>query len=206
MISSIDEIAKHPIVFVLYRSGSSGEFFAHAITQSFDSITSTQYYWKTSSRMEHEDCFKHILKSGIANVDINDIIVKFNEYMAVYEPVATAHLATVHPKGNSLEIITKYFSHCPIIEIVTFNDSSKKFLKIAVTSKLPGHPLDTLNSNCCDYHCEKHLLVEWSDIIFDTRKVFDQLQNFLSMTGDYNKFCLLVDDYKLRNQTLLDQL
>lgn len=207
MITSIDEITKHSIIFVLYRSGSSGEFFSHAITQSFESITPTKYFWKTQSRLVYVDCFRHSLSSGMPVVNLNRIIDSFNEFLEINRPTATTtHIALVHPKGNSLEIITKYFSHCPVIEIVTFKEVSKRFQILAANSKIPDKPLVTSVDDCSNYKCEKHLLVEWQDIIMDTKKVFDQLQEFLSVPGDYKKFSMTVDDYKQRNQQLLDQL
>jgi hypothetical protein len=206
MINSIDEIAKHPIVFVLYRAGSSGEFFAHAITQSFDSITKTNYAWENQTRVKYFDCFKHSLNSGFDTVTEKRMVAGFNDFLDFNKPTGTTHIGLVHPKGNSLEILTEHFSHCPVIEIVTFDDISKNFQLLAANSKIPGAPTVTNSYNCTGYNCKKQLLVEWKDIMFDSKKVFDHLQEFLSTTGDFQKFCLNVNEYKIRNCQLLDQI
>lgn len=214
MIHNIEEITNLPIVVVLYTAGSSGEFLAHALTQSFDQITKTYQFWETKNRCKYFDIFDRNLNSGFDSIDHNEIIQKVNLYLEKNQPTNTINVATAHPQPSSISFLWEFLRYSSIIEITVNQPRSKKFLGLAGNNKItdvsPGSLKDIMKiPGQIEVTFPNHLKVEWEDIMLtNTDKAFDNISQFLNLQGNSSKFVEFVDDYKNRNAdliTLLDE-
>jgi len=212
-IKSIQEIATLPIIVVLYRAGTSGEFFSHAITQSFDSITKTDQFWQNNNRCKYLDLFNRNLNSGFETIDHNEIIRGIGIYFDRNNPTDTTHIVMAHPDASSMIFLQEHLSFAHFIEITANNFKSKKFMAIAAKTKI-AQTSDKININFSrlppgqvEKKFPKHLCIEWEDFVLnDTESVFYSVSEFIQKPGNIDTFCSCVADYKQRNLDLLNTL
>jgi hypothetical protein len=209
MIKNINDLNKLPMCVLLYTTGTSGEFIAHALTESVTGITKTRQHWENVTRCKYFDLFDRTLTSDIDQpIDTNKVVSGVNLYLDENDPNDTVHLGLIHPKKFTLEFIQQYIPDVPIIEIVTEKMPSKLFRFLSqnkVGIEISNSPY--FKHNNCGYHGPYHLRVEWDDLLIDNvDQSFKKIINFIQLDGSVNKFKLLVADYLERNSNTIDKI
>jgi hypothetical protein len=124
-IKSFEDIKQFSIIILLYRTGSSGEFIATALSKTLNNFAQAIFYKKSEERWDFQDAFWKSLNGGWSNIDPDDVISRFRLYLNDKSNVTeTTHIALAHPLGASLKFINQYLYECPIIEIITKNKLS----------------------------------------------------------------------------------
>ena len=119
----------------------------------------------------------------------------------------------VHPKVNILNYVNQHFSHVPVIEITTKLALSRRFRFLARSAKIEKTSFyhetrQTFEMMPIDhgFQFKHHLTIEWSDLVIDfSEQAFKNTQQFLNQYGEKNTFLELIQDYRTRNQSLIDQ-
>jgi hypothetical protein len=229
MIQSVDNLKCYPIVILMYRTGSSGEFIAGALTQSIPAFVKTQEEWIGPGRKNFADALGKTLNGGWQHIVNEDVVKRFNWYLEVNQPQQNLlQLVLSHPDQSSLDFIQQYLNHAPIIEITTHNPISTKFMSLArrkvsyedfiaagdktILGRTKEQYKNILNRtllfhNHGGYQAHQHIHVEWESLmISDTEKSFNHICNFLNCAGSVDYFKSLVKEYIDRNQYILDQI
>jgi hypothetical protein len=214
MIDSVEDLNQLPILLLLYPSGSSGEFLAYALSESFPAITDADQHWENHSRCKYTDLFNRQLNSGLREINNNDVVAGVNSFLSKND-LSEIHVGLLHPKKPSVDFVKKYLPHAPIIEIVTHQLKSKKFRHTASFGKIPHYndsDVERYNKewdthyglyNQCHYNGERHLRIEWEDILLTrVSEMFNLIEQFVGKRGDIDKFKSMIDDYLLRNQEI----
>lgn len=201
------DFSQYPVLLLLYFTGSSGEFIAHALTQSIPAITKTQQFWENQTRCKYFDFFDRALNSGNDRVDEETVHAGIQRYLELNKPNTTTHLGLVHPHPASLHFVSQYFKSSPLIEITLKSPVSQKFRHLAASSKVNSGEVYRLKKYESGFAHEPKLLLEWDEIILTkTKETFQQIQEFLNVDGSVETFELLIQDYCRRNQDLISQL
>jgi hypothetical protein len=208
----IEELNQQPLILVMYHSGSSGEFFAHALSQSLNTVTHPEISWENHTRCKFGDFFGRSLNGG-AEVINNDLVIeRIKQFFRSAIKIKQYHIGLSHPYPTaSIEFIKKYLPDIPIIEITVESNLSKKFKFYAANLKIPPETRRFIPKEFSEdlawpsvYQSKRHLYVEWSDLILlDTKSSFEKIKNFLNIDGNSDKFLELINDYKERNADLL---
>ena len=209
----VEELHLQPLIVIIYQTGNSGEFFAHALTESFDEITKTSVHWENKSRCKYSDYFGRSLTYNNGQVDHDYLISRTEEFLSTAKSLRKYHIGLAHPMNSSVQFIKNYLYGLPIIEITRVEEISQKFAYQAKYAKV-SPDLVIGSSQEWRYEMQRHtmsppnyLKVEWSDLILDnTEQIFQKIQNFLNITGNQQKFKELVEDYKHRNHDLLERV
>lgn len=214
MITSIAQLNTVPLVFVLYYAGSSGEFFSDALTQCFDHIHCPGSQWENYNRVKFQDFFGRSFNESKDLVSDDIIIQRVNDYLRVNDIGNKTCVAMVHPSPKILRYINQYFAHVPTIEITSLSELSRRFRFLARSAKIEktaDYPkqtrelFETMSMNH-GYQFQHHLTIEWSNLIIDSsEQCFENIQQFLNHTGQKDVFLKLIQDYRRRNQNLIDQ-
>lgn len=202
------ELAKVPTVFVFYFSGSSGEFLARTLTETFVDIARNHAWWEDDNRVKVRDLYGRSFNSGDEYFDDDIVLRRANTYFENLEKPGKVHLGLMHPHHMVVPYFLKNFSHHPVIEITLIRPESQLFAHIASRQKIKhidqtAHaPLHRSHSwiipNC--------LQVEWYDLMFKPQCVFDAVSKFLNLSGDQQLFVDFVEEYKTKNQDLVGQI
>jgi len=229
MIQSVENLKCYPLVILMYRTGSSGEFIAGALTQSIPAFTKTQEEWIGTGRKNFADALGKTLNGGWQHIVNEDVVERFNWYLKDNPSQQhLLHLALSHLDQSSLDFIQQYLNHAPIIEITTHNPISIKFKNLArkkvsyenyitagdkaMFGQTKEQYEQTLNStlspnSVSSYRAHQHIYVEWENLMMsDTEKSFDYICNFLNCSGSVDCFKSLVKKYIDRNRYILDQI
>jgi hypothetical protein len=208
MVSSLDEIKKYNILFLLYPSGSSGEFLAYALSKCIDTIANPPGEWENTSRMKFADCLGRSLNAQDVEPDAQTVVDRFNLHLESTDVSNNRiSVALVHAHTTGVDYITTQFSHAPVIEITTTDFKSQQFRDLAATEKIGPSNRNCFYHTQSDLNVPRHLRVNWSDLfLHDAEAQFDQITNFLNVSGDRAKFLELVKNYLARNQHLVEQL
>lgn len=211
MINSISELKNFPLLFVLYYAGSSGEFLSDTLSQCFDHLHSPGSVWENEHRVKFEDFFGRSLNEGTSLVPEDVIVQRANHYLNNFNPETKTCIAMVHPRPDPLNFVKTYFDNSPVIEITSCNELSKRFRLLARRSKIENTVLGDAKVEYNTLSVQRHdmfkhqLMIEWEDlIIHDPANSFVKIQEFLGHSGSQETFMHCVEDYKKRNQTLLD--
>jgi hypothetical protein len=209
MITSVDALNKLPAILLMYTTGTSGEFIAHALTESFPDITKTSQHWENVTRCKYFDLFDRTLTSDIDRpINITKVINAVNFYLDENYPNNTIHIGLVHPKKFTLEFIQQHIPNVPIIEITTEQMQSKLFRFLSqskVGRDIPDAPY--FKHNNCGYQGSQHIRIDWHDLLIgNTELMFNQIENFIQCKGSMEKFKVLVNDYLERNVDTIKQL
>jgi hypothetical protein len=226
-IKSFEDIKQFSIIILLYQTGSSGEFIATALSQTLNNFAKGIFNKKSEDRWDFQDAFWKSLNGGWSNIDPDDVISRFRLYLNDKSNVTeTTHIALAHPLGASLKFIKQYLYECPVIEIITKNKLSFDFMNAAknkVSLEDFTSAADRLSASDIEkemfkstfynlqvkkesgYMADKHLKIEWQDLMFDTAKSYRSIEQFLNCQGSVEKFQLLVNDYLLKNKSIIDQ-
>lgn len=209
MIKTINDLNKLPILILLYTTGTSGEFIAHAITKSFPGITPTKQQWENVTRCKYFDLFDRTLTSDIDRpINADKVVDGVNLYLDENDPDRTMHLGLVHPKKFTLEFIQQYIPDVPIIEIVTEQMPSKVFRFLSqskVSARAPDAPY--FKHGTSGYQGARHLRLEWNDLLIENvDQSFNKIENFIQLNGSVNEFKFHVNDYLQRNADTIKRL
>jgi hypothetical protein len=206
MLRSLSDLSQYPLIFILYPAGTSGEFLAHALSQCVPEIFQAPAAWEGQHRMKFTDCLGRRLAVGATDVDESDVIDQFNYFLEHFGPVADRHLvATAHPDDSSTRWIQQHCAQCPVIEITTAQYASQRFRDLAATEKIGPKERDCYNYHTSGKIFRRHLKVEWLDLCLkDTRRCFHEICGFIDLPGQNDLFCALMQDYRQRNQHLID--
>ena len=206
----INTFNTQPVVLIMYRPGSSGEFVAHALTESIPEITKTLSTWENQTRVKYSDYFGRSLNSGDSAIDpavvVQRINLFFNQRSAI---INKYHIGIMHPNAASVGFVSKYFAHCPVIEITRTSEISQKFGTTASQSKIEKTAIRPASAQNLpvEYHAQHHLKIEWEDLMLNkTSSMFAQILEFLQVSGDDTTFTNSVQDYLHRNKSIIDQL
>lgn len=212
MLDSLNEISKQPVVILLYNGGASGEFLAHALTQTVDQFSKTQTSWENNNRCIFGDYFGRTLICG--PVDHKLLLSRVNLYHSNLQIKADWHLGLAHKELIYLEFLQTWGSEWPVIEITTADAVSAKFQQLAQNHKISQQDILTqenllrhsnVQMSFGDFRPKKHLKVEWKQLMLtNTKNTYLDLVGFLGGSAQVEKFLLLVDDYKKRNQNFID--
>lgn len=210
MYVDINNFNTQPVVLILYQPGSSGEFFAHALTDSISDISKTLSTWENQTRVKYSDYFGRSLNSGDSVIDPDTVISRINLFFNQRTAIINKyHIGIMHPNAASVGFVTEYFAHCPVIEITRTSELSQKFGTNASRNKIEKTAIrkTAVHKTPVTYHADRHLKVEWEDLMLNNPSgVFAQVLEFLQVTGNTDKFISMVQDYLQRNQSIINQL
>lgn len=208
MISDLRDLGNYDIAIVLYPSGSSGEFLAHALSLCFKGFPQIDYSWEKSSRMKFKDCFGRSLNGADEPVADSTVIQRFNQYLEETRAGANDRLIGLsHPHLRSIEFIHSVLPQARVLEITTCHPDSQKFRNMAATEKIGPKQRATHLYKHTGHCFAKHLKIEWKELfVSHTQQRFHDIENFLQQTGDFEKFTHTVNDYVQRNQHLINKL
>ena len=213
----IEDLSQQPLILIMYYSGSSGEFLAHALSQSLNTVTHPKIEWENQTRCKVGDYFGRSLNGGSEVINNDLVLERIDNFLKSAVDIKQYHIGLAHPyPAASTEFIKKYLSDVPIIEITVNRDISKKFKFYAANLKIPTEIRKIVTSKellstqpetltwTSVYQSNRHLYVEWSDLILlDSKSTFEKIKEFLNIDGDADKFLEMIDDYKERNTDLL---
>jgi hypothetical protein len=206
MLNSMQELAHHSVVVVLYNSGASGEFVAHALSESIEEFSKTVMIWENKNRCKFQDFFGRSLNNGQIVEDL--LIKRINLYFENIVTPGPWHMGIAHGQPEYIDFLQKYGHNWPVIEITTLHPVSKKFQHLARNEKLSD--LKTLipkkNFTCLDmgFKVPNHLQIEWNDLLLaDTKNTYNKIIEFLGAHGNPSRFQTMVDDYINKNQDLI---
>lgn len=208
----IEDLNQQPIILIVYHSGSSGEFFAHALSQSLYTVTYPEVTWENQTRCKFGDFFGRSCNGGSETMDNELVLKRINLFFESAVEIKQHHIALAHPTASSIDFIKQYLPDIPIIEISIIKELSKKFKFYAANSKIPAENRRNIPTSFqFDWkpqHCaKKHLYIEWSDLILtDTANAFNKIKEFLNIDGDTDKFLQMVENYKTRNLDILKSI
>lgn len=209
----IEDLNQLPLILIMYHSGSSGEFFAHALSQCLETVTHPAVTWENQSRCKFGDFFGRSLNGGSTVIDNNIMLDRIKLFFEDAVEVKQHHIGLSHPyPPSSIEFIKQYLSDIPVIEITITSEISRKFKFYAANAKIPASsrsyvPTTELLPSFqwpSVYQAHKQLSVEWADlIILDPAGEFNRIKQFLGITGNTDKFVSMIKDYRERNIDLL---
>ena len=206
-LGEISELAKIPTVLVLYFAGSSGEFLAQTLADSFDSIAKRASWQEDAGRIKFLDLYGRSLNGGNTYFDDQIVLDRANEYFESLEKSGSLHIGLLHPHLNSMPYFLKNFSHHPVIEITAKNHHSKTFATLAALEKIKHIQVhNTRRKFEHNYTIPNCLQIEWQDLIFAPHNAFEKISDFLKITGNKQKFIDLTEQYKVTNKKLFDQV
>jgi hypothetical protein len=202
MITSLQQLVDQPVVVVLYRSGSSGEFVSWALSQTIQQFCKASMNWATSNRCIFEDFFQRSLHCGPVTDEV--IIPRVNHYLEKFGSGGSWYMGMSHQRPEHLDFLSQWATQWPIIEITTGQQVSKKFQNLARHQKLNSQQKDP--RSMCQITFPRHLRVEWTDLLLDdVENAYRKIVDFLGAQGDFEQFRLLLDDYLNKNQSLIQQ-
>jgi hypothetical protein len=209
MLNSITEISNCPVVILLYKAGSSGEFLSYALTQSIDQFTKMITVWE-NNRCIVQDYFGRTLLFGPITEDI--LLSRINLFYETTNSKGVRHMGLSHHNPHQIDFIKNYGATWPVIEITTLTPTSIKFQYLASTIKIPKeYQLSPINKNgkittALDFglNPSQHLQIEWSELFLtDIRTTYFKILKFLNCNGDVDYFVDMVNDYVNKNQNLI---
>lgn len=211
MLDSVKNLGGQPVVILLYNAGASGEFIAHALSETIDQFSKTPALWENQSRCKFGDYFGRTLTCGPI---INEVLLqRVNLYYDNLKDLKAWHLGLAHCESVYLDFILEHGSAWPVIEITTNMPTSQKFQALARNSKIPQEFLNqprlpgATRPNTKQLAWKKHLAVEWSELIMtDTIHCYSKIVEFLGGNGNTDGFVDMVQNYKMRNQDLIKEL
>lgn len=214
MLTSLKEISNHPVVILLYKSGASGEFLSHALTQSIYQFTKTPATWENTHRCIVQDYFGRSLLVGPLTEDV--LLPRINLYFKMARVIGTRHIGISHFQPHQIEFIKNYGATWPVIEITTLHPVSEQFQQLARNSKIPNKYQPTsydknnkINATAKDigFVPNRHLKLEWVELFqTDTCNAYSKILKFLDCTGNVDQFVDMISDYVNRNQRLLQEI
>lgn len=207
MVTSLDDIKKHNIVFVLYPSGGSGEFLASSLSTTVDNMAQPKFNWEAGNRVKFADCLGRSLNAAAGELPEQLVVDRFNLYLMdtdTSDNRMSIALAHVHELG--VRYTLEHFSHAPIIEITTNDYVSQKFRDLSSWKKIGIKIYNSFIHKDCKQDYPKHLKVNWSDLFLtNTAHEYQRILDFLNATGDTEAFVGAVKEYCQRNQDLISQ-
>ena len=210
MLTSIKEISNHPVVILLYKAGSSGEFLSYALTQSINQFTKMKTLWENNNRCVVQDYFGRTLLFGPITEDI--LLPRINLFFEMAKSKGARHMGLSHHNPHQIDFIKNYGATWPVIEITALQPISIKFQQLAKASKIPKeYQLSPFNKNVkittaldMGFNPGHHLQIEWSELFLtDIRTTYFKILKFLDCTGDVDYFVDMVDNYVNKNQNLI---
>lgn len=212
MSFSLEEISQHPVVVILYRSGASGEFVAHALSQTIDQFSKTTTTWENEHRCKFQDYFGRTLNAG--DIDPQILSDRIDLYFENLVDRRQWHMGLSHCMQDYMEFLSTVGRDWPVIEIVTQQPRSVFFQKLAIETKVHGGelkqldfqmPVTPLTSWQLKFRATRHIQIEWQDFILDRpQDSYQQVLEFLGGTGNTDQFVDMVNDYKKRNHELIE--
>lgn len=210
MIKDLNQLSTLPALIILYPEGSSGEFLAHALTESLATITETHQHWENENRCKYFDLFDRTLTSSTRILFEDAVLAGINSYLEKNNPNGHLSIGLVHPAYNCIKFLEKYAKDTPTIEIVTHKPQSKQFRYTAAYNKIGGPGFDSsyyLNYDDSGYTANNHLKLEWSDIFLDsTELALENIKKFVRRTGSVDQFKNMVANYLHRNSEIVEQI
>ena len=212
----VKDLSLQPINILMYVAGSSGEFLAWALSKCLTGFSYNDQAWENNSRVKYLDVLKRSLNGGNPEIDPQTVVRRYNEYQSESHP-GTQHIAMAHPSEVVIDFIKQYLPTAPVLEITLNSQISKEFALKSVQEKINN--TDYINSGQAArpqglelsmikfendyrprrYQSQKHLCIEWEDIIInDTLQQFTSIQEFFGTGGDATKFVSMITDYKSR--------
>lgn len=209
MITKLDDILNYSPVILLYPAGASGEAFAYTITQSFPDVSKSPHHWENGSRCKMLDFFNRSLTTGLNEVTEELVVKGVNIFLDHVIDLKDRNIALSHHNHESLNFIQEFLPKVPVIEVTTYTDLSKKFRHIGIKNKITP----VVNAKAvraytnCGIRFRHHLQIEWSDLFLtNPMVVLKRLEEFLGMSGDQEIFISVINDYLVRNKSLIDQI
>jgi len=205
-LREIADLAKIPTVFVFYSSGSSGEFLAQTLADSFDSIAKNRAWWEDAGRVKFCDLYGRSFNSGEEYFDDDIVLRRANSYFETLEKTGSLHVGLLHPNHNAMSYFLKNFSHHPVIEITAKTQQSRLFATLASIEKIKHIQVHKPRRFYHDYIIPNCLQIEWQDLMFTPQDTFQKISDFLKIAGDKQKFVDLTEQYKVINKKLFDRV
>jgi len=209
MLTSIKEISNHPVVILLYKAGSSGEFLSYALTQSINQFTKMITVWE-NNRCIVQDYFGRSLLCGPITEDI--LLPRINLFFEMTNSKGMRHMGVSHHNPHQINFIKNYGATWPVIEITALTPISIKFRNLAGSIKIPKeYQKSTFNKNeknttalDMGFNPGDLLQIEWSELFLtDIRTTYFKILKFLDCNGDVDYFVDMVNDYINKNQNLI---
>ena len=206
MLHNLKDLDQYRLIFILYPSGTSGEFLGHALSQCVEGIFSPPTAWEAGSRMKFTDCLGRRLAVERSWPAESDVVSQFNYFLEHYGATKQQHLLSMaHPNDTSIAWIQQHCHTAPVIEITTGLYASQRFRDLAATEKIGPKERDCYRYQRSGAVFAKHLEIEWMQwILTDTLGSFEQICGFLELPGDGQGFQGMVADYRRRNSHLID--
>jgi hypothetical protein len=212
MLTSIKEISNHPVVILLYKAGSSGEFLSYALTQSINQFTKMTTLWENNNRCIVQDYFGRTLLFGPVTEDI--LLPRINLFFEMAKSEGVRHMGLSHHNPHQINFIKNYGATWPVIEITVLHPVSNKFRYRSQGSKIskeyqlipPNYNPNEKITTALDmgFNPGNHLQIEWSELFLtDIRTTYFKILKFLDCTGDVDYFVDMVDNYVNKNQNLI---
>ena len=192
MLTSIKEISNYPVVILLYKPGSSGEFLSYALTESINQFTKMTTLWENNNRCIVQDYFGRTLLFGPITEDI--LLPRINLFFEMSKSKGVRHMGLSHHNPHQIDFIKNYGATWPVIEITALQPISIKFRQLAGTSKIPKeYQLGPINKNekittalDMGFNPGHHLQIEWSELFLtDIRTTYFKILKFLDIVNDY---------------------
>ena len=210
----IEHLDSMPVVLLLYHAGSSGEFLAHAISQSMDSVTRAQAQWEKQTRCKYRDFLGrtlNCLEPGFVIADDTVIESRIQAFFQSAVDIRQQHIALMHPHPKMIEFVQTRMPNSAVIEITCCTEESQKFKFLASRQKIQRninqHAQYSKTPWPCVYTARNHLQVEWSNVFLHQPQMeFQRIATFLQTTGNSELFLDLLQDYIHRNQHIVNDI
>lgn len=209
---SLEEISQHPVVVVLYNSGSSGEFLAYALSQTINQFSKTTMTWENGYRVKFQDYFGRSLIAG--DIDTQILSDRVSLYFENLLDTRQWHMGLAHCNQNYMNFLSTIGRDWPVLEIVAQRPRSVCFRKLSTETKVHNRdpklfdfqmPEINLTSLQQKFKFNKHIQIEWQDFILDDpENSYKQVLEFLGGAGNSDQFLSMVDDYRKRNHKLIE--
>jgi hypothetical protein len=213
MLSCLSQINQVPGINIIYISGSSGEFFSFALSESFPGISKfhNKFSGQTNcyshnNRVLFNDFFGRSLLTGAACDNDHDLVLKrIDWYLEHAVPDGGTHIGIAHPWPEYLQFLARYCSSWKTIKITIDAVSSKAFCELSKQHKLQSSKFDTNYQNLTSFNSNA-LSIEWQDFVLGpSNQTFIKLENFLGIRGNFDIFEKMRLEYVERNQQLISQ-
>lgn len=188
VIESISEVQKFNILFIAYKAGSSGEFLAAALTESFSCFSKTPSTYNNSRYIFFDFFFRGLM--GNIELTEQEIVNRINSYLSRNKDIRQWQIGLMHPNTNVQQFVERFLTPAAVIQIDTSNQVAHNFQEIAAVQKIPNNFRHS--GQVTEFRFQNSIIFDWYSCMLGNEanliRFFDQLQTILNNSGNYDIF------------------
>lgn len=204
VIESISQTQNFNILFIAYKAGSSGEFLASALTESFSCFSKTPSTYNNSRYIFFDFFFRGLM--GNIELTEEEIVNRINSYLSRNKDIRPWQIGLMHPNTNVQEFVERFLKPRAVIQIDTRNHVADNFQKIAAVQKIPNNFRHS--GKVTEFRFKNYIVFDWySCMLGDEANLlsfFDQVQTILNNSGNYDIFKEKIDLYLNDNRSIIE--